>query len=166
MRVPPEEIKRRTDRFREVLKRSGVKLTHQRLEIFRVAAGSGDHPDAETIYKSVRRRIPPISLDTVYRTLWMLLDLKLIDTLGPRDRIRFDANTGIHHHFVCRKCGTTRDFTSEELDGLRVPDAVRDWGAGESMRLEVRGVCHRCSKEKGPQEPSHGIAHKKQRRTA
>lgn len=166
MKIAPEETERRMDRFKETLKRAGVKLTHQRLEIYREAAGSGDHPDAETIYRNVRRRIPPISLDTVYRTLWMMLDLKLIDTLGPRDRIRFDANTGDHHHFVCRKCGTTRDFTSEELEGLRVPDAVRNWGAGETMRLEVRGICHRCSKAEGSHRPSHEIAHNKQRRKA
>jgi Fur family peroxide stress response transcriptional regulator len=166
MKIAPAEIERRMDRFKETLKRAGVKLTHQRLEIFREAAGSGDHPDAETIYRNVRRRIPPISLDTVYRTLWMLLDVKLIDTLGPRDRIRFDANTGDHHHFFCRKCGTTRDFTSVEHQGLRVPDAVRNWGAGESIRLEVRGVCHRCSKAEGPEGPSHRSAHKKPRRTA
>jgi Fur family peroxide stress response transcriptional regulator len=164
LKIEASEIERRMDRFKETLKRAGVKLTHQRLEIFREAAGSGDHPDAESIYRNVRRRIPPISLDTVYRTLWMLLDLKLIDTLGPRDRIRFDANIGDHHHLVCRKCGTTRDFTSEELEGLRVPAAVRNWGTGESMRLEVRGICHRCAKADGPHGPSRRIAPKKIKR--
>jgi Fur family transcriptional regulator, peroxide stress response regulator len=152
--IEPREFERRMSRFREALKRAGVKLTHQRLEIFREAAGSGDHPDAEAIYRSVRRRIPPIALDTVYRTLWMLFDLELIDTLGPRDRIRFDANTNSHHHFVCKRCGMIRDFTSVVLDGLKIPEAIKDIGAGETTRTEVRGICHRCLKADGPSHPS------------
>jgi len=146
MELKPVDLKQRLDAFKAALKHAGVKLTHQRLEIFREAAKSGDHPDAETIYKGVRERIPPVSLDTVYRTLWLLLDLGLINTLGPRDRVRFDANTSSHHHFVCKKCGMTRDFYSEELDQLEIPDAVRTLGRVETAQMELRGICHRCSK--------------------
>ena len=49
--------------FKEGLRRSGVKLTHQRLEIFREVVKSSDHPDVETIYKGVRKRVPTVSLD-------------------------------------------------------------------------------------------------------
>ena len=128
MELRPENLKQRMDRFKEALKRAGVKLTHQRLEIFREVAKSGDHPDAETIYKGVRERIPPVSLDTVYRTLWLLLDLGLINTLGPRDRVRFDANTSSHHHFICKKCGMTRDFNCEEFDRHEGPGRREDPG--------------------------------------
>jgi Fur family peroxide stress response transcriptional regulator len=150
----PEEVQQRMDRFKRVLKRAGVKLTHQRLEIFREAAKSGDHPDAGTIYKSVRERVPTVSLDTVYRTLGLLLDLGLINTLGPRDRVRFDANTSPHHHFICKKCGMTRDIYSEELERLKVPDAVKTLGKAESAHLEIKGICHQCSKIDRPKHPS------------
>jgi len=146
LKTRPEDLHQRLEALKEVLRRAGVKLTHQRLEIFREAAGSGDHPDAETIYKGVRERIPPVSLDTVYRTLWLFLDLGLISTLGPRDRVRFDANTRPHHHFICKTCGRTRDFYSDALDRLKTPDAVKTLGHVETARLELRGVCHRCSK--------------------
>jgi len=146
MDIDHEELKRRVDRVKKTLKRAGVKLTHQRLEIFREAAKSGDHPDAETIYKGVRERIPSVSLDTVYRTLWLLLDLRLIDTLGPRDRVRFDANTSSHHHFICRTCGLTRDFYCDEFARLKVPAGVKSLGRVETTQMELRGVCHRCAK--------------------
>ena len=140
------EFKKRMEAFESRLRRAGTKLTHQRLEIFRELARSQEHPDAEEVYRAVRKRVPTISLDTVYRTLWMLLDLGLIDTLGAhRGRARFDANLELHHHFVCRRCGLTRDFHSSEFDGLEVPAAVKSFGSIDGTRVEVRGICLRCS---------------------
>jgi len=145
MKISTEELTRRVNRFKEGLRGSGVKLTHQRLEIFQELARSLDHPDADTIYRSVRKRIPTISLDTVYRTLWLLLDLGLINTLGPsRERTRFDANIEFHHHFVCSVCGKTRDFYSKELDSLKVPRSVKSFGHVTTTHVEVRGVCLAC----------------------
>ncbi|HVP58621.1 MAG TPA: Fur family transcriptional regulator [bacterium] len=145
MKANSEEIRKRISRFRAGLGRAGVKLTHQRVEIFREVAESVEHPDAETIYRGVRRRIPTVSLDTVYRTLWLLLDLGLIATLDPpRERVRFDGNTGPHHHFVCAKCGMARDFWSEDLDALELPAAVTKLGRIKQTRVQVTGICARC----------------------
>ena len=68
-------------RLKDALKRSGLKLTHQRLEIFREVATSGIHPNAEKIFNGVRERMSTISLDTVYRTVWLLFDLGLVTSL-------------------------------------------------------------------------------------
>jgi len=138
----------RLERFRAAAKQAGVKLTHQRLEIFRELASSLEHPDAETVFRGVQARIPTVSLDTVYRTLWMLNDLGLVTTLGPRrESIRFDANLRPHHHYICVRCGLTRDFVSADLDGLRIPRAVRTFGSVGDTRVEVRGTCAGCGKE-------------------
>ena len=102
MKASKQEIERRMARFEQVCRNAGIRLTHQRMEIFREVARTGDHPDAESVYQGVRDRMPTISLDTVYRTLWLLNDLGLITTLGPpRGGTRFDANLTAHHHFVC-----------------------------------------------------------------
>ena len=140
------EIERRMMCFEQVCRSAGVKLTHQRMEIFREVAQNGDHPDAETVYRGVRKRIPTMSLDTVYRALGLLSDLGLVTTLGlPRERTRFDANLRRHHHFVCRRCGLTRDFYSDTLDELRLPRSVRAVGSVETTHVEARGVCRRCA---------------------
>jgi Fur family peroxide stress response transcriptional regulator len=121
---------------------SGAKLTHQRLEIFREIARTGDHPDAPTGYKRVRRRMPTVSQDTVYSTLWWLEEIGLIKTLGtPRDRTRFDANLMHHHHFVCTRCGMIEDFESGELDRIKLPDSVHSIGWAEFTQVEIKGVC-------------------------
>lgn len=146
MKTGEREIEKRLERLKRVCREAGVKLTHQRIEIFREVAMSGDHPDAETIFRGVRERIPVVSLDTVYRTLWLLSDLGLIAMLGaPRGRTRFDANLARHHHFVCRACGLTRDFYSDEFDDLKPPASAKALGRIETTNVEVRGVCRACA---------------------
>jgi Fur family transcriptional regulator, peroxide stress response regulator len=152
LRVSPAELKERMDRFEDVLKRAGIRLTHQRAEIFREVACSAEHPDAETVYRGVRRRIPTISLDTVSRTLWLLLDIGLIVTLGrARERTRFDGDTRSHHHFVCSRCGLTRDFYSDEFDSLVLPDGAGEIGSAQRAHVEIEGICAYCddSNQKG-----------------
>ena len=149
MKDNSEEIRRRIDRFKDVCRRSKLKLTHQRLEIFSEVAKSGDHPDVETVYKGVRKRMPTVSLDTVYRTLWLFMDLGLITILGTsRERVRFDSNTDSHHHFLCTQCGKACDFYSREFDGLEIPEAVKELGSVETVHVEFRGLCSDCSRGK------------------
>ncbi len=137
----------RLEHLRTVAREAGLKLTHQRLEIFRELAGTEEHPDAETIFRAVQQRMPTVSLDTVYRTLWMLHDLGLVTTLGPqRTGVRFDANLDRHHHYCCVRCGLVRDFESEELDSLRVPDSVKRLGSVVDAHVEVHGLCATCQR--------------------
>ncbi|ACL06703.1 ferric uptake regulator, Fur family [Desulfatibacillum aliphaticivorans] len=151
MEISFRETNERMARFEKAISEAGVKKTIQRLEIFREIASSVDHPDVETVYERVRERLPTVSLDTVYRTMWMLLDLGLISTLGAsRDRTRFDANMENHHHFVCSRCGLTRDFYSEELDGIKIPESVKDFGSINKAHLEVVGICKQCAAKPKP----------------
>jgi len=162
MRIEPPELKRRMNRLKARLRRSGIKLTHQRLQIFREVAKSQDHPDVETIFSGVRRRVPTVSLDTVYRTLWLLIDLGLLTTFGPpRGRVRLDANMSSHHHFICRKCGMTRDFLNHKFDRLKTPAAVKILGNVESTQIEARGICFRCSKKN---KLKHHVQRKKEKK--
>lgn len=135
----------RLERFKAVAKEAGVKLTHQRLEIFRELATTSEHPDAETIFRAVQQRVPTVSLDTVYRTLWMLHDLGLVTTLGPqRHSVRFEPNLEPHHHYICVRCGSVQDFRSDELDGLHLPEAIKQLGSIVGTQVEVRGLCSTC----------------------
>jgi len=145
MSVRAEQIERRIAGFVRACRQAGMKVTHQRTEVFREVAGTDEHPDAETVFERVRRRIPALSLDTVYRTLATLERLGLIrrvDVVG--DRARYDANTGPHHHFVCTVCGRIRDFTDESLDNLAPPKLLRAWGQIKSVQVQVRGICRQC----------------------
>jgi Fur family peroxide stress response transcriptional regulator len=158
MKVDKSEVERRVARFKEAARAADVKLTHQRLQIFREVAASADHPSAETVLKALKRKMPTVSLDTVYRTLWLLDDLGLVSTLGPkRESVRFDANLTQHHHYVCMRCGMARDFESAELNALRIPESVAEFGSIDATRVEVRGLCVRCAKEKAEQPATRSI---------
>lgn len=148
MEVEKAEVERRFEQFKEAARSAGVKLTHQRLEIFRAVASSEKHPSAEDIYQVVRESMPTISLDTVYRTLWLFIDLGLLKTFGQREeRARFDANLAHHHHYRCLKCGMVRDFESTELNDLPIPESVNQFGDIVSTQIEVQGVCARCASD-------------------
>lgn len=128
------------------LKNSGLKLTHQRIEVFKEVAARVDHPDAATIYECVKLRCPTISLDTVYRTLAALKDAGLITTMGPvHERQRFDANIAPHHHFVCTICGRAEDFVCDNFNSLPVPPEVAAFGTVKQSHVELRGVCSNCA---------------------
>ncbi len=149
MTVSRAELERRISRFAETCGRAGMKVTHQRAEIFREVAGSDEHPDAETVYQRVRKRVTGISRDTVYRTLATLESeglLRRTEVLGGP--ARYDANTERHHHFVCARCGLVKDFCSEALDDLPIPKAVESFGRIEAAQVQVRGVCSSCVNRK------------------
>jgi len=145
MKMDAREVAGRVKHFEEVCRERGIKLTHQRLEIFKEVAQTIDHPDAESVYFRVRKRMPTVSLDTIYRTLSLLKELGLIVVLAPtRERARFDANLKHHHHFICTQCGLTRDFYSEQLDQVWLPDTLAEFGSVQTARVEVLGVCRSC----------------------
>jgi Fur family transcriptional regulator, peroxide stress response regulator len=134
------------ERCRRLLKQHGIKQTQQRLQIFHELAGRSDHPSAEEVYHSVRQRIPALALDTVYRTLWLMIDLGLVSTLGPsREPMRFDANMDLHHHFICTACGMARDFYSAEYNQLAAPRAARALGQVSRVQVGLLGLCAKCS---------------------
>lgn len=146
MHIDESELSQRMVYFEKVCKDNNIKLTSQRKEIFREVAQTVDHPDARIVFQRVRSRLPNVSLDTVYRTLWMLEDLQLINTLGShREGKRFDANLTDHHHFVCSECGLTLDFDYQNFNQLRLPEAVKLIGIIKKTHVEVQGICMKCS---------------------
>lgn len=141
---------------------SGLKLTNQRVEILRELARATDHPSAETLFQRVRKRLPGVSLDTVYRTLGTFERLQLVDKLNvAQDQGRFDADRSPHHHLVCRVCKRIEDFCWEDFEQAQLPDAVQQWGDVDSRHVVVTGVCRSCQEQASADlAASHGIVRK------
>lgn len=131
--------------FVSTAKQAGVKMTHQRLEIFKAIIQSKDHPDAESLLARLKATMPLVSIDTIYRSLWLLADLGLITTLGKRsESIRFDGNMKPHHHFVCQRCAKILDFYNQDFDRLYSQLDQTQFGAFLSSQVEIRGICPKC----------------------
>ena len=138
-------IDERERQFAAALKADGLRMTHQRLEVIRELARATDHPDADTIFRAVRDRVPTISLDTVYRTLGTLEARGLIERIEAPGAARFDPDASAHHHFVCVRCGRIVDIGIEALGAVTVPEDVARVGTVTSVRLEMKGVCSHCA---------------------
>ncbi|NLB55629.1 MAG: transcriptional repressor [Lentisphaerae bacterium] len=143
--ITTEEVEARVEKFIEASRQSGMRVTHQRTEVFRELAGCTDHPDADTLYKRVRARIPSISLDTIYRTLRMLEHSGAIIRVGSdQDRAHFDANTDRHIHFICSSCGVIKDIHASSLNCIIVPESLKSLGSVDVIYIELRGTCTNC----------------------
>ncbi len=139
--------------FRELCRQIGLKLTHQRLEIFDVLSSMLDHPSAEDVFDEVKKRIPTIAFDTVYRTLSLFEHQGLISKVNYLDgRTRYDSLNERHCHLICTRCRKIEDFYWPEVDQLQIPRETRRWGRIENRYIELRGLCKDClTKEKKPQ---------------
>jgi Fur family peroxide stress response transcriptional regulator len=147
MTMSKTEIDRRVEAFVRTCRLRGMKVTHQRMEIFHELAASTAHPDAETVFQAVSRRVPSISRDTVYRTLSILEAEGLVRKVEPLfESARYDANLDRHHHFVCTVCGMVSDFYSEVLDGLPIPKSLESVGMIDFAQVQVRGTCSACAR--------------------
>lgn len=135
------------DVFIQHARELGLKITPQRVEIYRQLVNAATHPDAETLYKHVRKKIPSISLDTVYRNLRTLEQAGLINRVGcVGDSAHYDAY--IHHkqHFVCTNCGAIEDLEEADLPTLPPPDNS-DGKCIQTFHVEWRGLCSNCRKK-------------------
>jgi len=151
--ISKEQIQQRLAAFADACRQHGIKATHQRMEILRHLAGTEEHPDAETVYRNVRKRMPALSLDTVYRTLKLFEEKGMIVRMGAmKERARFDANTSRHHHFVCTQCGLVRDFCEETFNNLKASQEVPEAGCVHSVHVELRGLCRTCRTRSGRRE--------------
>ena len=120
---------------------AGIKLTHQRLEIFRELMSASDHPSAELIHKRLHKKLPTIAIDTVYRTLATFDELGLVKKLHIiNERTLFDTNLNIHHHFICTRCKKVEDIYWPDFDNTMLPEVVERIGTIQSRHLEIHGV--------------------------
>jgi Fur family transcriptional regulator, peroxide stress response regulator len=135
--------------FAEKCREHGLKATQQRFEIYSELVSSDKHPDAESVYTAIRKRMPSLSFDTVYRAMRMFEEKGVISRISPGlERTRYDANMERHHHFICGKCGKIIDLYSEDFNSIALPDSVGDIGKVEYVHIEVRGICNKCRKSK------------------
>jgi Fur family peroxide stress response transcriptional regulator len=138
-------LEERVREFEVICRESGLKVTHQRQEIFREIALDSTHPSAEELYMRVKDRIPAISLDTIYRTLATFERCGILSRIHDLDgRGRYDPNLDHHHHFICLECGGIQDFYWPGFDEITPPFEVSTWGKVMNQRVEMQGICKRC----------------------
>ena len=142
MKIEQDELRKK---FFDKCAEEGLKITPQRSLIFDELSKAKDHPTADAIYKRVRKSLPNISFDTVYRTLLSFTEIGIVSLVeGTGEQKRFEPNLHRHHHFRCVKCYTIFDFENDAYDDIAVPDAVQKQGVIINKRVVLEGICSKC----------------------
>jgi Fur family peroxide stress response transcriptional regulator len=131
--------------FIEQCRAHGLKITPQRVAIYKEIASRAEHPTADEVYHRVREEYPNISFDTVNRTLSTFTDIGVLDAVevfsGGK---RFDRDPAEHHHFHCTECRKVYDFYGTDLNTIEIPEGIRDRFHITGRRLVLKGLCEAC----------------------
>lgn len=139
-------LNQKLEHFETACREAGLKVTPQRLAIFRELASATDHPTAETLYKRLHKTMPTLSLDTVYRTLTTFEEHDLISRVQTTEsHARFEAEMESHHHAVCSRCHRITDFNWDICDTNELPGQIARWGNIRSRQITLRGICAECA---------------------
>jgi Fur family ferric uptake transcriptional regulator len=137
-------------------------MTHQRQVILEEIKKDPSHPTADEIYERVRKRLPRISMGTVYRNLDILSSCGLIHRLDPGlPQMRFDSVTHDHYHITCMQCGKIEDAPIEPSDNA-LENLENALGRLTKLgifghKLEFVGLCKEClqKENENPKEAEH-----------
>ena len=98
--------------FRDLAWQRGLAATHQRHVVYEAVVASHGHRSPEQIYAAVRKRVPSISLATVYNNLRLFVEHGLLREVTPHaSTLRVDGNLEPHHHLVCSRCKSVQDLS-------------------------------------------------------
>ena len=136
------------DEVRALFRAKKIPLTRQRLAVYEELTGRRDHPCAESLYESLRKAYPSLSLATVYKTLQTLHRLGMVARVdSPTAQARYDAIVATHHHAVCAACGRISDVFDARLDRIAPPMTRGFAFTGHSVHFH--GLCAACAKKAG-----------------
>jgi Fur family peroxide stress response transcriptional regulator len=148
MNVPNSKTSydQKIDIFERRCKEKGLRVTPQRLEVYRVLVQMHTHPTAEDVYLKVREQLHNISFDTVNRTLLTLTDIGAAFVVeGTGQPRRFDGGLEDHQHFRCIKCGKIVDFHHAPFDHINVPPELGSEYKILRKTVYFEGLCCDCT---------------------
>ncbi len=132
-------------KLRKYLALRGLRCTVERLAILKEVWEHKGHPSAEEIARKLSSGRLYVSRATVYRTLDLLVETRLLtcSTLGEGHR-HYEIRAEHHDHLICRSCGRVFEISSPELEKLQEKICTANNFETVSHSLEIIGYCSRC----------------------
>lgn len=133
------------ERFREFIRKRGLKSTRQRDEIAGWFFEHKGHVSADRIYREVKKASPGIGFSTVYRTMKLLCEAGLVHErhFGEGEALYENVSTR-HDHCICTECGKIIEFENPHAESLQKL-AAREFGFTlKSYKTELYGLCRNC----------------------
>lgn len=140
---------RRSDEGREALRErlqaKGYHLTRQRMAVYQALSRIPHHPTAEEVFLAVKKRLPRISLATVYKNLEALVQCGAAAKLTyGGDSARYDIRTDHHDHVRCLRCGKIWDIEPRAGSSRVTPMELPKGFQVLECRVEFVGYCRSC----------------------
>jgi Fur family peroxide stress response transcriptional regulator len=131
--------------LQERLEQSGRRMTAQRQHVYDVLIEKKDHPTAEEVFIRAKKRMPEISMATVYNCLDALVHCGMVRQVNQdREATRFCSNMQPHHHFYCDECGRAYDIDRE--NNVSEPPVPMPRGFKPTRyEVTIRGLCPECA---------------------
>src|SRR6266700_3932694 len=131
--------------FRALCRQHSLAATHQRRVIYETVMSLHGHPSPELIYEGARKKIPSISLATVYKNVRTFLDSGMLREVSfHHGSLRVEPNEHEHHHLVCVRCKTISDLDAKNLGPLRLKTQPRGFRITR-IAVDVLGICAACA---------------------
>ena len=139
------ELDEKILQFTDKCRAAGLKITPQRVAIYRELLLTDEHPSAEMLYEKVKKTFPSISLDTVNRTLLTLNEMGAAFTVeGSGGARRYDGGLHEHQHFKCVKCKRIIDFHHKPFDNIKLPAEINKKFKVLRRTVYIEGLCDLC----------------------
>lgn len=135
------------DSLNERVRKAGMKLTQQRMQMLKVLIHHPEPVSADEIFKEVGSKKDGMDLVTIYRILKKFEEANLVSRLEFGDgvaRFELTLESGHHHHHViCRQCQKVEPLHLCDLDAhTKIVEAM---GYKQlSHRLDFFGLCSQC----------------------
>ena len=131
--------------FRELCQEHGIAVTHQRQVLYEVMKTMHGHPSPEEVYTRVKKKVPAISLATVYKNIHLFVESGVFREVSMHHgSVRVEMNGAAHHHMVCSKCKGITDIGEKELGLVAKRDRLPGGFLVERYAVDVIGVCAKC----------------------
>lgn len=130
------------------LRDEGFRITPQRIAIVDYLLKTKEHPNAERIHNTIKRKYPMVSLSTIYKTLDLLKERKLVNEIDVGGEARFDAHTDEHINLVCMKCEKIDDVDDDMLKEIRSKAAKKSKYFILKGSFELFGYCEICKSKR------------------
>lgn len=137
------------NQYHTTLQNAGIRPSIQRVAIYSYLCEHPIHPDVETVYFELNPIYPTLSKTTVYNTLKLFEDKKIVQSIKiDDDKLRFDASIKPHIHFKCNKCSQIYDIFTDDInstyDDKYTPYLPEGFSANK-IQTNLWGICKNCS---------------------
>ena len=143
--------------FRKLCADHGLAATHQRQVLYEVMQTMPGHPSPEEVYARVKKRIPAISLATVYKNIHLFVERGVLKEVSMHHgSLRVELNSHPHHHMVCSHCKAIIDIEEQDLGVLPPLKRLPGGFQAERYAIDVIGTCAACQKaQRSLTSPTH-----------